>query len=474
MFSPMTHTPQGHAIHFLERQIRASEESYSLSIELYHRPNILRWVLSRVRIPDECERVAISLDSEDKGPFLVATREGAFVTCLGRDMTTTGLHLVPYGQFMAHRDDWHESQRRLAVCDEISKPNQEHHQFLQETLHRGIYVSREEFIAASALQIVLKNQMGLLLLTWGEKTMTLFRRLGRRQNPSRAGDEVLREFWESHWSLGHLALLASMDGERDLVESLRPILCEILLDLFHWGELSLCIRALWSLGRLGRIAFKACRQRLETPTDSQDWLGAALGIALIGLRNKKYTTTANRLLSSTKSLQGRNGSAPPYFHEWGSTVLDRVREVIADPVAADALQVGVFKGNTFQFARELELGPPFDFADADAVPDDFSRAVLVCWEHDLRGENACIDTFIRSLPWLSRCEAADLYPPQAWVDSVRAHTEWTRQASLALIERNVAFFGKDEPYVAPALPGRNDPCPCKSGKKYKKCCGAPK
>jgi hypothetical protein len=27
-------------------------------------------------------------------------------------------------------------------------------------------------------------------------------------------------------------------------------------------------------------------------------------------------------------------------------------------------------------------------------------------------------------------------------------------------------------YVAPFKPGRNDPCPCGSGKKYKKCCGA--
>ncbi|MDX9996312.1 MAG: SEC-C metal-binding domain-containing protein, partial [Rhodocyclaceae bacterium] len=24
----------------------------------------------------------------------------------------------------------------------------------------------------------------------------------------------------------------------------------------------------------------------------------------------------------------------------------------------------------------------------------------------------------------------------------------------------------------PSSPGRNDPCPCGSGKKYKKCCGA--
>jgi len=33
-------------------------------------------------------------------------------------------------------------------------------------------------------------------------------------------------------------------------------------------------------------------------------------------------------------------------------------------------------------------------------------------------------------------------------------------------------FIKATPYVAPQKPGRNDPCSCGSGKKYKKCCGA--
>ena len=31
---------------------------------------------------------------------------------------------------------------------------------------------------------------------------------------------------------------------------------------------------------------------------------------------------------------------------------------------------------------------------------------------------------------------------------------------------------KVEPLKADKAPGRNDPCPCGSGKKYKKCCGA--
>ncbi|MBO4802382.1 MAG: SEC-C domain-containing protein [Bacteroidaceae bacterium] len=28
-----------------------------------------------------------------------------------------------------------------------------------------------------------------------------------------------------------------------------------------------------------------------------------------------------------------------------------------------------------------------------------------------------------------------------------------------------------QPFVAPKKVGRNDPCPCGSGKKYKHCCG---
>ncbi len=31
---------------------------------------------------------------------------------------------------------------------------------------------------------------------------------------------------------------------------------------------------------------------------------------------------------------------------------------------------------------------------------------------------------------------------------------------------------KVEPLKADRPPGRNDPCPCGSGRKYKKCCGA--
>ena len=30
---------------------------------------------------------------------------------------------------------------------------------------------------------------------------------------------------------------------------------------------------------------------------------------------------------------------------------------------------------------------------------------------------------------------------------------------------------RPQPYISPGKTGRNEPCPCGSGRKYKKCCG---
>ncbi|MHB8420518.1 MAG: SEC-C metal-binding domain-containing protein [Myxococcales bacterium] len=49
-----------------------------------------------------------------------------------------------------------------------------------------------------------------------------------------------------------------------------------------------------------------------------------------------------------------------------------------------------------------------------------------------------------------------------------AAASWRAEVQ-ALIESEAKEAQK--PYVAPPKPGRNDPCSCGSGKKYKKCCG---
>lgn len=52
-------------------------------------------------------------------------------------------------------------------------------------------------------------------------------------------------------------------------------------------------------------------------------------------------------------------------------------------------------------------------------------------------------------------------------------SEWRPKPKLDLPEPDLPDYDYDlppTPYVAPAKIGRNDPCPCGSGKKFKKCC----
>ena len=55
----------------------------------------------------------------------------------------------------------------------------------------------------------------------------------------------------------------------------------------------------------------------------------------------------------------------------------------------------------------------------------------------------------------------------------RAHRE---RSLFKFVDGRWYFFEeanrKNEPIVKGKQPGRNDPCPCGSGKKFKKCCGA--
>ncbi|MBI5723652.1 MAG: SEC-C domain-containing protein [Planctomycetes bacterium] len=49
----------------------------------------------------------------------------------------------------------------------------------------------------------------------------------------------------------------------------------------------------------------------------------------------------------------------------------------------------------------------------------------------------------------------------------RARSKDDLEAEKELVKKTK----KVEPIQAQQSPGRNDPCPCGSGKKYKKCCG---
>jgi len=57
------------------------------------------------------------------------------------------------------------------------------------------------------------------------------------------------------------------------------------------------------------------------------------------------------------------------------------------------------------------------------------------------------------------------------MSSPSAMRKWAKANQKKIREQE---FGPVKTVVKAKEPGRNDPCPCGSGKKYKKCCGANK
>jgi preprotein translocase subunit SecA len=75
----------------------------------------------------------------------------------------------------------------------------------------------------------------------------------------------------------------------------------------------------------------------------------------------------------------------------------------------------------------------------------------------------------------------DRHPP---IDDVAKSTSWWARFEKITSNRRAEELGAlaaggdlhedrpvEPPYRAPVKVGRNEPCPCGSGKKYKKCCG---
>jgi len=59
----------------------------------------------------------------------------------------------------------------------------------------------------------------------------------------------------------------------------------------------------------------------------------------------------------------------------------------------------------------------------------------------------------------------------AEADYLYSISAWDKVLSTEKREEIIKEFKKSKTVVKEKEPGRNDPCPCGSGKKYKKCCG---
>ncbi|RDV37977.1 hypothetical protein DV096_12490 [Bradymonadaceae bacterium TMQ3] len=112
-----------------------------------------------------------------------------------------------------------------------------------------------------------------------------------------------------------------------------------------------------------------------------------------------------------------------------------------------------------------------EFKGLGFAPDDLSDGQVISIYHlmlfDRQGGQTTIYHLAHALPFLAQASAADLYPPAMLLGN---EPSWAPFIGLAWLEHLGARLSTRTPVKATQTPGRNDPCPCASGRKYKQCC----
>ncbi len=80
--------------HFFERLTRLDERQIDLALWLYGNPDLVDEIFLSPTVPGYMSRIAISLEHPSKGPFVIISRDGDFVTCLARGMTAKHASII--------------------------------------------------------------------------------------------------------------------------------------------------------------------------------------------------------------------------------------------------------------------------------------------------------------------------------------------------------------------------------------------
>lgn len=463
----------GHAIHFLQRIERLSPVQADLALTLYREPELVAHVLGRVRLADGTERVALALEDAPGGPHVIVTRDGRFVTCLAAGMIVTDCPVVSRAQ-IDHASDKIEAMRATLAAGQ-----NEARRLCRRLLQRGSGFSREDFSAMAALMPILGKELFAMALDICEYLRRFHDRYHRHRyrKITPAVRDDLQQHWASSWALGHLTALC---GERaDDVQALLPngeqlFLTSVPLMLVGVAlshTTPLVLRGVWSMARIGRALLGEMRERLDTSRMVGESLMSGMTLTAIGMRHRRAQGEVSKALARyRRSLE--TAETPGPAHEAGRELMLLLEQQLADPAQQERLRQDHRAMGARAFVRytaQLPEGTPLRYTQPEDVPEDLALPALMHLHNELTADGRSMVLGLVMLPWLATAPAPALYLPAQILDQGKSLFD---PEDLAKRLEKYHYARAGGPAVrAPSRPGRNEPCSCGSGKKYKRCCG---
>jgi SEC-C motif len=462
----------GHAIHFLQRIERLSPAQADLALTLYREPQLVAHVLRSILLPEGAERVALALEDAPAGPHVIVTRDGRFITCLAAGMAVTDCPVVSRAQI-------DRASERIELLRDALARRGEMARLYQRLLESGSGLAREDFLALAALVPILGREYVKVAV---EMTKILVKILERyRRHWYRKITPLVREelqlYWSSEWAVGHLAALC---GERpddvralclqgkEQYEGFMKGVADMALFCMSTPVL---MRGAWTAARAGRTLLPWLRQRLQDAQHRVHVMMAGVPLVTMALRHRRtYAEAAKALASQRRKLE--SDQADDLEHAQMAMLVRQLEQLMEPGQQEDLRGAHRMLGASAyaEFTERFPADSPMRITRAADVPEDLARTILMNFDGDLYANSQDIVRTLAAVPWLSTASGADLYLPAKFFDS--CGPLFVPEATLKRIDSHYRYYLLDQPARAEARPGRNQPCSCGSGKKYKRCCGA--
>ncbi len=459
----------GHAAHGLRRLDRLDDPHVELALRLYNDPELLGATLERAKLPERAERVAIAIEDPEEGPYVVVTRLGRFVTCLARGMTPGDTPVVTREHLDAAARDVERMREVIAQSKYFDKNRGLLRKKLHDLYDAGPYVSREQLEDVARWEPLFGHS---LLAACIATTTDLFEKRALLRNitrPHPKHEAALRRYYESFYACAHLYVLSAISPAS------RDLLAKLLEDhpdaTWTWGGVRhgiayLLDRAMWATARHGKVLLPGAKRRQRRAVTFLGTIDAMLSLGVIGLGHEKLRAEARKALHAP--LIPRDIEPDPRAQPL-RVLFRAILDICFDrPGEADAFALSV--GGQVLVDNAPHFPERYRFERLEDVPVDLARAVFVNTSDCVLADNDRLANSFWHLPWLVRAEPGELYLPSDFVELIRR--PWRMEDSIALLELQRSEQGVRKPRSSDKVAGRNDPCPCGSGNKYKRCCGA--
>jgi len=460
----------GHAHHFLSRLDRVTFPHVEFALALYRDHDLVRFILGVAKLPEGAERVAISLEDPVRGPFLVVTREGRFVTCLGEGMSPGDLPVLTRGHLDALMDKGEDLRARLRAAVEVVQSKGGSGKLIDLLLKAGPILAREDFVAVSALQPILSKKLLAAYFAATTRLEDLRQSVFKIERPKPASFAALRTYWDTFWSLGHLAIVSMLDGKA-LVEEITEHIGAPGVS-FAWGPTRqgnsmLALRGAWAVAKAGKVQMKPCKEMWDGAESPLKLFTGAVSLVALGCRHARLREEAR------KAIVTRGATPFAYFTDEQLVI---VREVSAmgfdNPEALADIQREIGAKMAVHWSKMAGEDATMPFERVEDVPEDLAMTLATHQLGSFLHDRDRMLALLACVPWVARAEPEQLFLPRAFTGAIRV--KWSPEETVGLIEPLRRHYREaDESYRLSRrdIPTRQGPCPCGSGKKYKRCCG---